>query len=266
MSIIETLLDETGIDPDDIVDDEDTRESINETVRRDHAIDLQALVPEPPTDDLVAYYPFDGDTEAEDSILDGTFTGETAEFVDGVTGQAIDLEDRNEYVQVDTSGDKLTPSGAEWTMAAWVYSEGPTGNGDQIIRRDESEGGGFLYNIRLNEDRSVRLEYDKSVGESGGTIESFSTTEETVSTGEWTHVAAVIDSEGAEIYIDGDSQADNSDEGDEFNSISGGELSIGAFGLAEEEYFNGAIDEVRLYDRALSEEEIEELADQIDTQ
>lgn len=46
---------------------------------------------------------------------------------------------------------------------------------DQILRRDESVGGVFLYNLSLRSDQEVRLEYDRSVGQGGGASSSLLT-------------------------------------------------------------------------------------------
>ena len=49
MSIIETLLDDTGVDPDEVADD-GTRNAMNQTVSREHEIDDDEVEPpEPPT-------------------------------------------------------------------------------------------------------------------------------------------------------------------------------------------------------------------------
>jgi hypothetical protein len=92
-------------------------------------------------------------------------------------------------------------------------------------------------------------------GPSSTTVTSGST-DATVPTGRWTHVAAVIDSDGGTIYVDGEPETTLEGFSGEFDAIDGGELALGAFGLSGSEYFNGRIDEVTLYDRALSDAEV----------
>jgi hypothetical protein len=204
---------------------------------------------------LVASYPFDGDlNDASGNSFGGGFVNGGG-FAEGVFGQAIELNGSNEYVSVSVSGNELAPSGEEWTMSAWVYSEGPTVDGDQILRRDDDGAGGFLYNFRVNPDRTLRLEWDRSVGSGSNTKVNFNTSE-TIPLLDWAHVAAVIDSSGATLYIDGEPKKTETDGGGDFNPISGGDFAIGAWPAENKEYFNGRIDRARLYDRALSDSEI----------
>ena len=72
--------------------------------------------------------------------------------------------------------------------------------------------------------------------------------------GVWSHVAATYDANTLRLWVNGDQAASAP-----FNqpiAISSGALRIGGNSLFGE-FFLGRIDEVRIYDRALSEEELE---------
>ena len=82
--------------------------------------------------------------------------------------------------------------------------------------------------------------------------------------GAWHHVAAVLDNDGSpnlneiKLYVDG------TEEAVPITSIAictsySDVVKIGVYGTTAK-YFNGLIDDVRIYDRALSEAEIQVLA------
>lgn len=87
-------------------------------------------------------------------------------------------------------------------------------------------------------------------------------------TGSWYHFAVTTDVNGTKIYVNGVEKASNSN----FISntyVDGTDLSIAVdvdtFGIApytdqNSKYFNGKIDDVRIYNRALSGTEIQQLA------
>ena len=89
--------------------------------------------------------------------------------------------------------------------------------------------------------------------------------------GQWHHVAAVLEDDGSAnvsevlLYIDGLPEEINVtvpvaiNTGDASGGIAANDVRVGALYLAGSEmYFEGSIDEVRIYDRPLSAEEIAE--------
>ncbi|MEW6360140.1 MAG: LamG-like jellyroll fold domain-containing protein [Planctomycetota bacterium] len=73
--------------------------------------------------------------------------------------------------------------------------------------------------------------------------------------GKWTHVAATFDNKTMRVYVNGVEQGS----GERFGAItpSHSRMCIGAFGPGGKEHnFIGVIDEIKIYDRALSSEEI----------
>jgi hypothetical protein len=104
-------------------------------------------------------------------------------------------------------------------------------------------------------------QYDKLVfyiSSDGGTINRayFTTTNNFESTTDWYHIAAIfVPSSSMEIYVNGDNQAGTLT-GVIQGSINSNDdpVTIGQIRSANE--FNGSIDEVRVYNRALSADEI----------
>ena len=88
-----------------------------------------------------------------------------------------------------------------------------------------------------------------------------------VSDGEWHHAALVV-LEGANLrvpnatlYIDGRADGVNAGDDDLYNLTPGEDVSIGRRATSNDRFFPGSIDEVRIFDRALSAAEVAGLAD-----
>ncbi len=74
--------------------------------------------------------------------------------------------------------------------------------------------------------------------------------------GQWSHVAVAFDGSEMELYVNGRSVAFNSSFAGSLPTTSVSQLSIGRINTA----FAGSVDEVRLYNRALTEGEVSQLA------
>ena len=72
----------------------------------------------------------------------------------------------------------------------------------------------------------------------------------------WTHVAATWDGSVMRVYLNGIQVASRAAIGSLVNSS--GQLSIGGHRFLSSEYFNGILDEIRIYNRALSPSEIQQ--------
>ena len=87
----------------------------------------------------------------------------------------------------------------------------------------------------------------------------------TVTDGEWHHVAMIVAEgsnlipPGTQLYVDGlaDTQgADTLNSQNIWNITADADVTIGSRASHADRYFTGSIDEVRIYDRALSDAEI----------
>lgn len=81
---------------------------------------------------------------------------------------------------------------------------------------------------------------------------NYSTT--TVNTGAWFHGVATYDGSNVRIYINGNLESTNARTG----IITSGAKNIGSNSGGSSEYFNGTIGTVRVYDRALSDAEVQQ--------
>lgn len=200
------------------------------------------------SDGLSAYWQFEGDgTDSSGNGHDMTVNGD-ASFVTGILGQAVSLDGAGDYLRTTT--DVLM--GTEFTMAAWIQPAA-YGSSQQIFSKGSTgeTASGNAKQIRLsNGEFSLLYEYG-----SGTNYEIESGWNAPIS--EWHHVAGIRDANGATyIYVDGILYAS------EYNTTAPNINSpVSNIGQREggTEFYNGLIDEVRVYSRALSQGEVGQL-------
>ena len=188
---------------------------------------------------LVAYYPFDGDlVDHSGNGNNGTSHGAT--FVSGYSGQALCFDGLDDYVFAPVNMNAgVMP---QMTMSAWARSNSTLkgtviscddGGYDRTINID-SRGGGTGWSAFSGQPNRV-------LGYSPVTI------------GDWTFVAAVYDqdAETVKLYVNG--ALINEEEGLLESGMD--YIHIGA-NPSHRQYFSGTIDEVRIYNRTLSAEEL----------
>lgn len=216
------------------------------------------------TDGLVAYYPFEGDAaDASGNGHDGAIHNGVG-FGPGPRGTSATFSS-GDYVRV-ADHDQLDTDQA-MTVAAWVnpttlsvsgsiflskWFSSPV-IGDWILRVHPSGSGGRLL--------ANAADYDLDSGQTlPGEIYALTQSGAEMPVGEWSFVAMTFGSSTLSIYVNGElvgqvATAFSEIEPDEYATD---DLFIGDFrGIGSTVYlFNGGIDEVRIYDRALSQDEI----------
>ena len=93
--------------------------------------------------------------------------------------------------------------------------------------------------------------------DSGGTAYAYVTG--TVSLNTWTHIVGVYDGVNVKFYIDGAEVASQAKTGNILNNTTSMDIGAGKTGSGTNEPFEGNIDEVKVWDRALSTTEISEI-------
>ena len=226
-----------------------------------YAYDRQLVTPvDPGTIGLEAHYEFEG-TANDSSVngLHGTIMGEP-NFVAGRLGQAISLDGVGDYVEITgykgiCIADPNDPNSVQpaFSITAWVNT---SGNGD-IMGWGSTPGGVSRVEFRINEDR-LRCE-------SGGNVQG----DNTLPDNEWIHVAvtvkenATISYPDVKLYLNGQDDTRKTTDPDALNVVAGYDVTIGRRHSAAQRWYSGLIDEVRIYERALSDAEVAWLAGRI---
>jgi hypothetical protein len=197
-------------------------------------------------DGLIAYYPFDEDIK-DYSGEEVDATNHNAFFVDGKKGKALKFNGKNSFIHtlVNINPAKMP----QMTMTAWVKAEKGSVVVRQIIGNDNDEydrtlvtdfrGGGKGWSCFAGDGRV--LGYEPVVAD------------------KWTFIAAVYDQEAGtvKLFVDGSIHEKDGKMVDEGTSF----VLIGARGSVENNshHFKGVIDEVKIYDYALSDKELNSL-------
>ena len=172
-------------------------------------------------------------------------------------GDAFQFDGVSGYINMGNSGN-LNFGTMPFSLEAWFNWNGGGGTrANNIIRKSNyGPGAGSGYWLRTG---AGKLEF--SVGATTQS-EGQSIITAPISTGVWHHAVATKDSSGnLKLYIDGESQGTILRQSPESNSTSEAPFLIGAWSLGggASEFFNGEIDEVSVYGRALSTSEAQAL-------
>ena len=209
---------------------------------------------------LVGYWSLDGTLEDSSGGNDGVFRGGAVRYVDGHGGAAsgaLRFDGADDFVEVtQTAGLPIYDSPA-FSVALWVKG------GPQADKRVFSEGSGSnnlpVFNIGVDVSGATGSVDIFIRDDSGSRLLSHTQSNGIAFDDTWHHVTWVDDDGAAELYIDG--VADATDFSYEKRSISLDRTSIGAILRAGSSYhFDGDIDEVSVWNRALTPDEVAGLA------
>ncbi len=203
---------------------------------------------------LVGLWSFNGpDYDSSSStaeVLDASGSGNranniSATLTQGKVGQALNFNGSSAYVSIPDSNSLDTTS---VTVSAWVKA-----NSWSDVDRKAIFIKGNAYYMTVTPAGKV------AVYGYGKTSTGYHLSNATLSANEWYHIAMTIDDNGFKIYING--SLDNTITTGGTLDTSTAVASIGAEFNGVSRFFNGKIDEVRVYNRVLSATEIKQLYD-----
>jgi YVTN family beta-propeller protein len=196
---------------------------------------------------LVSYWPADGNSFDIAGSNNATNPG-GAVYAPGKVGQAFSLNGSN-YIQVpDSPSVSLT---GPFTLSAWIKLN--TNSVQQAIIEKYDVPGLNGYLLRIINGKLWAAICDPTLF--GANHPAFGAT--TVTTGVWHHVAAVYDGTTISVYLDG--QMDGSAPTTVVPSNGSTSLKFGARGDDANTRLNGLIDDVKIFNRALTAMEIQSL-------
>ncbi len=210
--------------------------------------------------DLVAHWRFDetSGTTASDSSgngLNGTLGGDP-QWVAGTIGGALEF-DGDDYV--DFGAPAVFDFGTEdFTISAWIKMTAVMRGSIFAIGGDD--GGGIRYTLAMGENNNNKLtltmDNDSDKNQSRG--------DTVINDGVWHHVVGMIKGDVALVYVDGvEDGTIDLPEGYDLSGVLQHNAYVGAItsnegnSLHVEKFMIGLIDDVRIYDTALSEPEIQ---------
>ena len=192
---------------------------------------------------LIAEYHFDGNAkDSSEKGNNGSVSGSV--YIDGKFGQALSFDGENDFVRVP---DSISLNPTSLTIEAWIFVNSSKSSWHSILTKmDKLQDSGYeLYIIQQNIPRFGLVSKGTKKVTDGNYIPL----------NKWTYIAATYDRRALVLYVNG--EFDSYDEKTGFlGTASKEDLYIGSWG--DVDYFSGAIDEVRIYNRALSDLEIKE--------
>jgi hypothetical protein len=210
----------------------------------------------PEYDGLVGYWTLDA--LQGDTVADSSGSGNAGKAADnpapvpGRTGEALQFDGRRSHVSVPSSA-SLDITGP-LTIAAWVKPTAHEGVARGLVEKwDGLPVGKVGYFLRLNGRDQIHF----VIGvQTGPDVEIAG--QKPVPAGVWTSVAAVFDGTTLKVYSNG--ALDRSVPCTTKPQTCTAALKIGMAGGGGGHYFPGTVDDVRVYNRALSADEIARLA------
>ncbi|MFA5772563.1 MAG: PKD domain-containing protein [Thermoplasmata archaeon] len=220
-------------------------------------VSLQSQQTTGQTTGLVAYWSFDegsGQTASDSSgngnagTLGSSSGSDSSDptWVDGKFEKGLSFDGIDDYVNI---GDKFNNIALPLSITAWIYR--PDGGGGFVFCSDDEDTyHGFWFVVYGT---SISINYGDGTG-SGPGARRAKTSDLTIPSNTWLHVVAIVRGPiDMSLYINGEDVGGN-------YSGSGGDIThatsparIGKHGSG---YFKGKIDEVRIYNCALSASEI----------
>jgi len=213
------------------------------------------------TNGLVGMWSFDGPHMSDNTAIDisgqgnnGTLTNGPKRTI-GRIGQALEFDGVDDYVDAPYSSDFDVTT--ELTITAWVKPASTPVGVDFIFHRREnnnqSPNWGNLYDLCYRDNNKFQF------CSFNGTNRGCAVTDNTYSLNNWYFVAGVFNGSNEYIYVNG--VDDDSTPGTVSGSIPSSNygITIGYELVGASNFFDGLIDEVRVYNRALSADEVKRL-------
>ena len=206
------------------------------------------------TDGLVSYWPLDSSNVSGGTVRDiigdnnGTISGDP-QIVAGKIGEAMEFDGDGDFVNCGADASlNLTDA---ITIELWMNSAVAGEGGPNVGPACKAQSGVDPWSWQLRYNAPGGFMGFQFNADPGGS--TWISVQENLSPGQWYHIAGTLDGSDIVCYLNGAET-----ERAAMTAISGGDS---AFFIAQDGWdnaFNGIVDEVRIYDRALSSAEVQQ--------
>ncbi|MBI2580281.1 hypothetical protein HYV85_00555 [Candidatus Woesearchaeota archaeon] len=206
--------------------------------------------------DAVAYWHFD-ENGGTDGFADSSGSGNNVisgnpgvTNVSGITRGAVRFSASSSYMIVLSNASLNTTPNI--SVSVWIKGEpGGVQNPRPIANANKDLNGGFSLYLR----GATRVPVGLFINTTGGELEVSGTTP--LNDSRWHHVAFTLNGTTMSMYVDGENQASAA-----FNGVLGGNaanITLGAGDGRNGDFFQGALDELAIYNRSLTASEVKQL-------
>ncbi|MBL7048559.1 MAG: LamG domain-containing protein [Nitrospira sp.] len=216
------------------------------------------------SDGLIAYFPFSGNANDESgNSYNGSVHGASL-TVDrfGNSNSAYYFDGINDYI---ISGDINFNNWQQMTVTAWVKpdADAEIGRSYNIISKHDNPGN---IEILLHQEQDLKYDVEWTIGGQFHDLSTDSTNPgfndsiglHNPSYNSYDFLAKVYDGSQIKFFVNGNLIATSSATGSISNN--GWPLTIGAYAFNKSANFKGSIDDVRVYNRSLSDSEVNQLS------
>jgi len=232
-----------------------------------HLYKVTPMAPrEPDSAHMVAHYAFEGDvTDSSGNGHDGEILGD-AGFVAGMAGQALSFDGADDFVKIPDD-DRLNPGAGNFSFTLWAKldltaSMSGSAEWDLAIVKRQTGSNGYYIGANRDVGRTSEASFKFMVGSTSAA--RVDTPYLAVPLGEWVFISAVLDRDQNihKISTNGGSTWATATP-PSGPIVPAQDLSMGFDIGADNYWFHGTIDEVRLYDTALTDAEVMWLANDL---
>jgi hypothetical protein len=221
------------------------------------AYDRKIVEPNPFTDGLLVYYPFNTNSLDESGNDNhGKIHGASlAEDRFGKKNGAYAFNGSGDYIEIEDSQLLITPL---LTLSVWIY---PSSNARMMIFGRTIYGNAYheQYYLHINNQNFIMFGIKRNSRCQPGKGWYEMKSNKKISLNKWSLITASWDGNSLKVYINGkpnDSKS-NVPKGTIDNCPSN--LQIGRWWSRDPQFFSGSMDDIRIYNRALSDSEIQQL-------
>ncbi len=208
----------------------------------------------------ISWWPGDG----TGGNLTGTNTADVlgGSYVTGKVGRAFDLT--TQYVAVPNSPALNFSSNVDFSIEVWITSFGAFRDPNSqliypfvsVVEKRGSNGAGYMLGLY----KGRVAFWLGAAGQTGATAPLFWAAEPDLQDGQWHHLAVSVKRaafDGGKLYLDGQNVVtfDPTQQAGDLSNT--GLLNIGETEVATNSYFSGYIDELTIYNRALTSTEVQ---------
>ncbi len=200
----------------------------------DQTFTLRVLPLAPPPAGIVGWWRAQNDAQDAIGTNHGTLTN-GATFAAGKVGSAFSLDGVDDVVTIPAIN-----VGSKFSLEFWLFPTRSAGYEHLVSHNGGSANYGDLYF------RDNHIEYWQ------GGVQRLSSTTSSIPSSSWSHVALTYENGFTRLYINGLLAAGSAVHSETFNNA----LAFGYTNAPSNSRFKGSLDEISLYNRALSQEEI----------